>query len=546
MFSANELLHFVFADGNDSYFCSELLVLDLHQALWLRLHEQGYGCVYFLELSDRSVCLRGYSDKLAQGYTPDRGRPRFFKQRVRSSGLQKWMLKTLREKEPARSAIVCDLGEFCAYFGADEWKDFLAELADLSKRNGILVLTAPPEAEASRSVLLNSPVFERLRERGVTELRNASLCDMYAAIHRSKPDSMVYLNTYTRDRIHNLLTRMMMEDPKRTLDAELLPEMEDLLLQWMNNPELRERENQIARSMPKPNSPFRMTYGCLRREEAWSQFAAKAEQISKAGGIRRYLASLGCSPEEDPVSALGVRRDPDSFAGQCMRLRVRSVGGKEEQAEINRLLTEIRGQVVAPRNREDNPRLAEAVNKLIPEFRAADDDRDFGTIRRILFSINFCIQKLSVPGGSSEESAILTVLEKLQDYVQCSSIFHDRQRSLSRARSEQLAGRSKLAVYAMRQLEEQTETARRMLNAYEDVIQASVVQISLASGEAVSNLAERLSETLSRQNEALARQPAEDRTSPVRSREPAVRETQAPPAAADEEAYVLSEEDFNF
>ena len=516
MFSTNEFLHFVFANRNDRYYCSELLDLDLNQYLWLRLHEQGYDCVYFLELSDRSICVRGYGDKLAQS-CENTG---LFRHLTRSSSLQKLMEKALKNKESVRSALVCDLGEFCTWFGADKWKKFLADLADPGRRTGILVLTAPPEAEASRSFLLNSPVFERIGEHSITDLRNASPCNMYAAIQGSKPDSMVYLNTCTRERLHSMLTRILMEDTKRTLDAELLPEMEDYLLQWMNNPELRRKERRIATNMPSPNQAFQDIFRKLQQELVWNQLTAKAKQVSKAGGIQSYLAALGCVPEEDPVNVLAVRRDPNSFAGRCLRLRFRSSGGSQEElAEIHSLLTQIRRQLFAPLNREDNALLADAVDKLIREFQAADDDGDFGTMQRVLFSINLCIQRISVPKGSSEERAIPTVIQQLQSYIQCSKLYYQQQKSLNDARSGLVAGKNKLAAYTLRQLEDQTEAARRMLNTYEDVIRTSNIQISsLASSEAFSELAKSLSEALSRQSEendrkaAGARDTAADRT----------------------------------
>lgn len=549
MFSPNELLHFAFADGNDSYYCNELLVLDLHQYLWLKLHEQGYGCVYFLELSNDAVCLRTYGDRRAQDYTPDKAKiwP-FARQRARNNGLRKWLLKTLGEKEPARSAIVCDLRDFCSYFEKDDWESFLRELAALERRNGILLLTAPPEAEATQSVFLNSPVFDRLRETGITELRDASLCDLYTAMYRNRPDRMVYLNAYTKERIHSLLTRMLLEDHKRTVDADLLPEMEDFLLQWMNNPELRAKEVQLERRMPAPDSRFQSACELLRREESWSQLTAKAAQIAKAGGIKAYLAALGCSLAEDPVSAVCVRRDPDSYAWRCTHLRLRLAGcSEEEQTKISQLLEEIRAHVCAPRNREENPQLAEAVNGLLPELQAADFAGDAGTVRRILFSINFCVQWISVPEKSSEEAAILTVLDKLRNYIECSKLYHNLQRSYALIRAGQSTGEYKLAALRARELEKEAEAARRTLNSYEDVVQAAVVKISLASVASVSGLVKSLSEELSQQNEEAFRRLSEDWEPALNALEED-EETdgeQSGASSEEEEEYILTEDDYD-
>lgn len=541
MFSPNELLHFVFADRNDLYYCNELLALDLEQYLWLKLHEQGYGCVYYLKLEGDAVSIRTYGDRLARGYSPEKGKRWIFsKQKVRNNGLRKWILRALEEKDPERSAIICDLREFCDYFEGDDWTEFLSELAGFSRNNGILILTASPEAEASRPLLLNSPVFERLKESSVTELRDASPCDMYAALHRSKPEGMVYLNVYTRERVHSLLTRMLLEDSKRTVDCDLLPDIEDFLLQWMNNPELRRLEPQMEKHMPQPDSRFRGVYEKLRREECWNQLTAKAGQIAKAGGIQRYVESLGCALAEDPVGAVCVSRDSDSYAGRCLRLKLRPTGcGPEEREEIIRLQEEIRSQVRAPRNREENPNLVEAVNSLLPELHAADLIGDVGTLRRILFSIKFCIQWICVPEQSEEEAAILTVLEKLQGYIECSRLYHDRQRSFSLIRADQASGRNKLTAKAMRQLEDQAEAARRMLSTYEDVVQAAVVEISVSSASSISSLVNRLSEALSQQNEATVSKLEKDWT-PESAEDEALPEPEPEP-----EEYILNQNDFD-
>lgn len=567
LFSPNDLLHYVFADGNDLYCCNEVLALDLNQYLWLQLHEQGYGCVYYLDLDGDEASVRTCGDKLAQSYTPEKPHWGLNRQRIINSGLQKWILKQLTEKGPRRSAIVCELHEFCSTFSGADWMDFFKDLAALGKRTGIIVLTAPPEAEASRSYFMNSPVFDNLRETGITGLRTASRCDMYTAMHRSMPDRMLYLNAYTAERIRSMLTRILLEDPKLTMDCDLLPEMTDYLLQWMNNPELRKKDGALEKLLPAPDDSFRSVYDRLRREECWSQFTAKAMQVSKAGGMQRYAEDLGCSLAEDPVGAVCVRRDPNSYAGRCLNLRLRSAAKEgEEQAKIRDLLEEIRRQVVAPCNRDENPKLADKVNSLLPELSSADLTGDAGTVRRILYSINFCIQWIWVPPRSSVESSILTVLDKLQGYIELSRSYYDQKQNLAIARSNQALGKSKLADRALKQMEDKVETTRRMLSSYEDVVQASVVELSMASANGVTKLVQNLTDDLNRRSETAASEAekrareaeesletntaADDWTQQEEdsgAEQTKKKEPEAPPArkSLDEETFVLTDDDFN-
>lgn len=552
MFSPNELLHFAFADESDVYYCNELLALNLQQFLWLKLHEQGYGCVYYLESTDDgAVCVRTFGDRRARSYAPEKAKHKLFsKQKSRNDSLRRWLSKQLTEKDPDRAAIICPLKDFAQHFRTSDWEDFLRELAASDRRNGILILTAPPEVEASRSVFLTSPVFDYLREDGITALRTASLCDMYEMLHRSKPDRMVYLNAWTAERIHSLLSRMLVEDPKRTDDCSLRSEMEEYLLQWMNNPALRANEPRLANRLPSPFDLFRNAFDRLRREESWNQLTAKAGQVREAGGIRQYLEKLGCPYAEDPVNAVCVRRDADSWAGRCLHLNLRCADcGGEEQQKIAQMLDEIGQQVRAPQNREDNPRIAEAVGALLPELHAADLAGDVGTVRRILFSINFCIRWISVAPKSNEETAILTVLEKLQSYVTCSRLYFDRQRSYSMIRSAQAADKNRLTSLAMQQLENQAETARRVLSTYEDIVQASVVKLSAASAASDADLIRSLSEELNQQNEAAVNELSQDWSQFSERTNVLPPSTPAPPAplppTEDEEEYILTQDDYS-
>ena len=71
MFSSNDLTHLVFANETDTYYRDDLLKLDLHQYLWLDLHEK-YSAVYFLTLSESTFSIKTYGDLKCKAYEPSR------------------------------------------------------------------------------------------------------------------------------------------------------------------------------------------------------------------------------------------------------------------------------------------------------------------------------------------------------------------------------------------------------------------------------------------------------------------------------------------
>ncbi|MCD7917264.1 MAG: hypothetical protein LUF84_02220, partial [Clostridiales bacterium] len=70
MFSSSELIHFVFANDDDDYYCGGLLRLDLNQYLWMKLHEEHYHTVYFLSRTDANIfSIKTCGDKKSSSFT---------------------------------------------------------------------------------------------------------------------------------------------------------------------------------------------------------------------------------------------------------------------------------------------------------------------------------------------------------------------------------------------------------------------------------------------------------------------------------------------
>lgn len=498
MFSPNACLQFVFANKNDTFYGFESLALDLDRFLWLRLLNQGYTQVYFVERAEDSFCVSAFGDSAFPIVTPEKPKlfQRFKGAKAKGDALCSWILKQLWTKDPDRAAIVFRLKDFCEYFSQERRKEFLTKLASQEKRTGILILTSSAEAEGSKRYFLNAPVFESLGEQSVLRMRTAKPCDMYAVMYREMPERMLFLNVFTAERIHCILSRVLLEEPERTAELRLRKSMEDYLLQWMNNPPLRSTAKKRDELLPSPDVLFRDLYLWLKKNENWNLLASKAMQVEAAGGIQNYLSELGCECVEDPVNAVGIRRSADSYAGRCLRLRLKTqtIAESGEREKIAGLLDAIRTKVLSPRNREENAGIREMIELFLSELPAADDCGDAETVRRLLFSIDFCIDQLHAKQDSPEEAAILAVIEQLKNYIDCSLLYHNRRRNLALGRRSLRSGDNRLTGKALQQLEDEESAALHLLETYEDAVQASIVKLASSPPSTFTELAKSLSE----------------------------------------------------
>ena len=196
MFSSNDLISFVFANENDVYYRSDLLKLNLNQHLWHLLHRR-FDSVFFLRAE--GDCLQPWSFGDSKG-----GACTKFKDNLIFGKAEKqlcnWMRDQLRNRAGHTTAIVCSLRDFCQVLSDKRWREPLQGIADDRSRTGIFVLTASPVAEDSVELLLNSPVFEYLRETAITELRGGELRELYSWIKRRKENSCFFFNEF---KFHN-------------------------------------------------------------------------------------------------------------------------------------------------------------------------------------------------------------------------------------------------------------------------------------------------------------------------------------------------------
>ena len=91
MFSSSDLISFVFANENDTYYRDDLLKLNQDQQLWHLLHE-SFDTVYFLRNTENQLQVYSFGDSKG-GPCP------VFKDKIFTSAeeqLGNWMLRQLR------------------------------------------------------------------------------------------------------------------------------------------------------------------------------------------------------------------------------------------------------------------------------------------------------------------------------------------------------------------------------------------------------------------------------------------------------------------
>ena len=393
LLSPGRLLHLVFADANDTYYCNEILALDFHQYLWLKLHEQGFGCVYFLARQDDAVIpdILTYGDDLAKPFKFKSGV--FSGKKSAKKSLCEWITKRLSESGKELSAIVCTMEDFCAFFSDPDSKEFLQSISSSKRRCGSIILTSSPEAEESKPLLLQSMAFEYLGEPGIIGVRKAGPCDMYGFIKDSMGEGMVYLNTFTKERLHCLIARLLLEDQKRSENCHLQRHMEDYLLQWMNNHDFRNAEQQRGSRFPSPYVSHLELHNRLNDPAMWSNLSERAERIAQSGGIRAYADLLGCSCVDESLNAVAVRRDRNTTAGKCAALtpssRIDATDPNYEQIVAS--LASLRNSACTPKNLCENKEIQGILNEFVLRYNSLcsadrlDTDRILYCVKATLF-----------------------------------------------------------------------------------------------------------------------------------------------------------------
>lgn len=536
MFSSGTLVHIVFANANDTYYCNHVMALEQEQYLWLRLREEGFRDVVFLDFNG-GCTVRRYGAP-SEYYNISKKNSLSKKKDI--ARLQNLIKSQLQRRNTERTAFICRLPAFCEAFGEEEWLSFLAELPSLPQRTGILVLSVSPEAEAAKPYLLTSPVFDRLKVTAVTAVRTAEPCGLFSFLSQKMPEDTVYLNVYTKSRLLDMLRYLFMTEPEKSDDCDRENAITEYLYQYLHNPAFRRGEARQGIVLPEKTALFQNMMGALR-SLPWRLLLSRVETCVLRQDFRQYLQSRSCPYVTEPYRETGVLRAEGTYAHRCLMLSLPEDAGDETE-KLRELLDGIRTEVTSPKNRMENSRFTDTVKGLLDHVESACQTRDFVTLRRVLESVDFCLKWINVLPDSKEETTLLGIADQLKQYIICSAQYSTLCASLRDTPA--LSG-------AARQMMERNlrvrDTLKRALDRYEDFFNARRMKMTLTlSLDGLSSLTDGLQamqEDISRTMNA----PEDLAWDPLAEEEPAAAPEEAPAEQKqDDYEIVLRMEDEAF
>ena len=535
MFSSGTLVHIVFANANDTYYCNHVMALEQEQYLWLRLREEGFRDVVFLDFNG-GCTVRRYGAP-SQFYNIKKNSLSKKKEIAR---LQDLIRSQLQKRNTERTAFICRLPGFCEAFGEEEWLSFLSELPSLPQRTGILVLSVSPEAEAAKPYLLTSPVFDRLKVTAVTAVRTAEPCSLFSFLSQKMPEDAVYLNVYTKSQLLNMLRYLFMTEPEKSDDCDKENAIAEYLYQYLHNPAFRRDEARRGVILPEKTALFQNMLGALR-SLPWNLLIARVEACVLQEDFRRYLAAANSPYVPEPYRETGVLRTEGTYAHRCLMLSLPEDAGDETE-KLRELLEGIRTEVTSPKNRMENSLFADTVKGLLDHVDSACQTRDFITLRRVLESVDFCLKWINVLPDSKEETTLLGIADQLKQYIICSAQYSTLCASLRDTPA--LSG-------AARQMMERSirirDTLKLALDRYEDFFNARRMEMTLTlSLDGLSSLTDGLQamqEDISRTMNA----PQDLAWDTLAEKKPAAGQAGAPAEKEEDDyEYVLRMEDEDF
>lgn len=385
MFSSQDLISFVFANENDTYYRDDLQKLKLDQHLWYQLHER-FETVYFLCKEDDTFQAYSFGDRKGKS-CPDLKKG-FLKSAEKTLG--DWILKQMRKRTDHAVAIVCTLQSFCDIFSDKKWKKMLRELKEDQSRTGIFVLTASIYAEDNTRELLSSPVFDYLGETAVTDQRSGDLRNLYDAVYERKWGSCFFLNAFGREQVYGLLLHVVMAYPQRLMSMEHLNKLANGLYDLLNTSGCAPL---FEFPFPTKYLMFKELYNELCKEAVWERLVQKSKDSSRPSGAE------SCVP---------ILRKRDSYASSCLRLVLPSWLKDGESAES--LLREICEAVSVPKNRLENPQIL-GHQKYFLDFISSVSQGDSETYMIALRALKFCTEQAYILPNSDKLKQVLEIIQ---------------------------------------------------------------------------------------------------------------------------------------
>lgn len=482
MFSSKDLISFVFANENDTYYGEDLLKRDLNQYLWDRLH-RNYEAVYFLNARGNSFQVSSYGDLRCNEYTP--GKKKLFGLlggNAEQTELGGWIQRQLRAKPEGAAAFVCPLDDFCSVLSDPKWSPVLEGIAEEKKRTGIFVLTASTTAEKSADLLLTSPVFEKLRESTVMGLRGGAVIDLYSTLKKRKMDGCVFLNTLSWEQVHGLLLHLAMEHPQRCESCERLDEMTEYLYAYVRDSEFARSEQLIGYGQVAGYLTRESLYTWLQNDRNWKKFEARVALFDPNGRNRSH--------QEWSPTNVAVLRDPAAYAGRCMKIDLPGWLSEDAAATAKHLLRSITEQVSSPKNRKENPQIVAVAEKMLNRLDAVRHG-DEASYLWILEAVKFCVSQVYSSPDNARTKRVQEILQTQIDAIDIFDQHFTRKRDLAVA--ENSFGVGKLQNMALQQLKASVTEREKMKESLIDLVRAAELQLEMAgSKEDVSGLVDNI------------------------------------------------------
>lgn len=410
MFSEKNMVCLAFGEENDTYYTDDLLVLNLHQYLWMQLHREGYKQVYFLRSTGNAFEIRTFGDVGRQ--LPKNG-VFFWKENTNILSTQKFweQLKTWTEQG---AAVVCPLRDFCQVMEKETAPDRGRE--EMS-RKGLFVLTASVYAEQNAANLLTSCAFsmQKLNFRPLLEAREATEQGLYELLKGR--NCCVFLNTPTPERIRAILQRILMENPKYMMDCPDLDAMADILAQYLQDTALQTQPELRALKELPHNPLFHTIYNKLKEQNQWNALF----RYSQKSRHRQEFVQDGM-----------ILRQPDGYAARCLLLQMPQ--NTETDSTLyncaEKGLEQIRTLAASPRNKLENPLVAEKISYFLGEVTKARNSHNENSECWIIYSISVCISRICAEKNGDTEKALIKVVEILRSVYELMVRLFEEEREL--------------------------------------------------------------------------------------------------------------------
>ncbi len=491
MFLSNSLICLVFANDYDTYYSGDLLKLDLNQSLWLRLHSR-FDAVYFLSAQGSRFDVRSFGD-LSCGKCVLKWS--LFATEQQQQG--KWLLEQLCGKS-GKAAFVCSVEDFCAVLEDEAWYDVLDAMAREKKRTGCFVLTASATAERSTRLLLESPVFERLQERSITDLRSGSLRNLYESLKNRKGDECVFLNRHSRERLEALLLHLMVQNPQWVDWTIPRSTLAAYLHDWLASPE----------AVGGGLFPLELPPYYLRFDELFRRLSDRQTWKTLESESLRYAA---VKHRPIPEVQAPVLRARDSYAYRCLGLRLPH--WLSDGDGVRDLLGSIQSTVASPKNRLEDPDIGREAAMLLDRVSQVLQG-DEATFVLLLQALEFCVRHVcdqaagQVPDILSQYHSALDVSE------QCFLHRQDLERNI------RLMPAGPLRDHALTQSRAELAVLEKLGKTYADLIRARILSLKMPGiaqnvTELQKELEQQLDDMLEPHGEPSAQEPPEPQELPL-------------------------------